>query len=161
MLKADRVLSTPPTNALTDSAPGAVQLSSPPVIPLAPVDARQGVKTSQNQPAVRRFRKAGPQSVGGHIMNMFVGSAAVAGAAALSHQPAAAKALAIDPAPASQERDLREPTLANLIDNLAVTKAAAEPACTMLSNVRRSTAAPAASLRASPRRKCVAAPPIP
>jgi hypothetical protein len=66
-------------------------------------------------------------------MNMFVGSAAaVAGAAVL---PCQAKAPAIDTAPPSQElRDLDKPTLADLIDNLAVTKAAAEAACTMLSN---------------------------
>jgi|tagenome__1003787_1003787.scaffolds.fasta_scaffold20918725_4 hypothetical protein len=62
-------------------------------------------------------------------MNMFVG-AAVAGAAALPCEPVAAKA-----APAGEMlRDLSKPILAELIDNLRVTKGAAEAACTMLSD---------------------------
>jgi hypothetical protein len=45
MTQADRVLSTPHTNTpICQSAPGAVQLSSPPVIPTSPADAGQGVK---------------------------------------------------------------------------------------------------------------------
>jgi|tagenome__1003787_1003787.scaffolds.fasta_scaffold20918725_3 hypothetical protein len=61
MPKADRVLSTPPTNtsAISTSAPGAVQLSSPPVILTSHAHAGQGVKKmSQNLPALRGFRKA-------------------------------------------------------------------------------------------------------
>lgn len=63
-------------------------------------------------------------------MNMFVGSAAAAvGAAVLPSQPAATAA-----APTAQQpRGPYEPTLADLINNLAITKAAAEAACTALS----------------------------
>jgi len=68
MTKAYGVLSTPPTNTpmfqRTDSAPGAVQLSSPPVILTSHAPAEQESKTSQNHPAVRRFSEAGLQSVG-------------------------------------------------------------------------------------------------
>jgi hypothetical protein len=41
--QADRVLSTPPTNTSATSAPGAVQLSSIPVILTSPAPAGQGV----------------------------------------------------------------------------------------------------------------------
>jgi hypothetical protein len=69
-------------------------------------------------------------------MNMFVGSVAVAaGAAVLPNQPTAAKAIAPDAAPAGQKsRDVGKPSLADLIDRFAVAKAAAEVACTVLSD---------------------------
>jgi hypothetical protein len=51
MTQADRVLSTPPTNTPTASAPGAVQLSSPPVILTSHAHAGQGVK---NEPEPSR-----------------------------------------------------------------------------------------------------------
>jgi hypothetical protein len=109
MAQANSVLSTPRINTpICQSAPGAVQLSSRALIPTSPANAGRGV-TAEPEPR----RNSAIPSVGAVVsrrllMNVIVGSAAVAvGAAALPCQPAAAKAIAIDAAPSSQElRDL-------------------------------------------------------
>jgi len=87
MTQADSVLSTPPTNAPSVSAPGAVQLSSPPVIPLAPVAAGQGVKNEPEPFSGSAIQKGGAAVNRRTLMNMLVGSAAIATAAALPHRP--------------------------------------------------------------------------
>jgi hypothetical protein len=84
MPKADRVLSTPPTNTPTASAPGAVQLSLPPVIPLAPIAAGQGVKAEPEPCRTSEIHSGGAAVSRRSVMNMLVSSAAITTAPSLA-----------------------------------------------------------------------------
>jgi hypothetical protein len=75
MPKADRVLSTPPTNTSAASAPGAVQLSSQSLIPLATAAAGQGVKNEPEPTRGSGILGSGAAVNRRSVMNMLVGTA--------------------------------------------------------------------------------------
>lgn len=92
---------------LRTRATGAGQFSSPQLILTNSCDAHQGVKNECERTRAGAIPLAGAKISRRSIMNMFVGSAAVAGATVLPCQPVAAKALAVETEHASQElRDL-------------------------------------------------------
>src|SRR5437870_10792913 len=78
MTQADRVLSTPPTNTpICQSAPGAVQLSSPPVILTSHAPAGQGVKNEPEPSRGSEIQSSGAVISRRSVMNMFVSTAAI------------------------------------------------------------------------------------
>lgn len=78
MTQADRVISTPPTNTpICQSAPGAVQLSSPPVILTSHAHAGQGVKNEPEPSRGSEILGSGVVISRRSIMNMFVSTAIV------------------------------------------------------------------------------------
>jgi len=81
MPKADSVLGTPWISASSNSsAPGAVQLSSPPVIPTSPANAGQGVRAAPEPCRNSVMHSGGAAVTRRSLMNMLV-SAAIAGTA--------------------------------------------------------------------------------
>jgi hypothetical protein len=104
MAQADRVLSTPPTNTPTskpDSAPGAVQLSPSPMIPVAPDFAGQGVNAEPEPCRNSEIHSSGAVVSRRSVMNMLV-CTTVAGTAL----PAAALAQMEDQSLLDLERDI-------------------------------------------------------
>ena len=86
MPKADSVLSTPPTNTskLTNAPSGAVQLSSPPVIPVAPEFAGQGVNVEPEPCRNSAIHSSGAVVSRRSVMNMLVSTAAISAAPSIA-----------------------------------------------------------------------------
>jgi hypothetical protein len=85
MTQADRVLSTPPTNTpICQSAPGAIQLSPPPVILTSPPDACQGVKAEPEPCRNSEIHSSGAVVSRRSVKNIIVSSAAITAAPSIA-----------------------------------------------------------------------------
>lgn len=97
MTQADRVYSTPPTSSSAileegNSAPGAVQLSSPKLIPDSGPIAGQGVKNEGEPSGASQIPQSGTGMNRRTLMNLAVKSAALMAAPAVALSPVAALA---------------------------------------------------------------------